>query len=133
MTADSALDLAKALGTSPDLWMNLQMMWDLLLAVQHPPRLRRQRHQPRRHAMGPSLPWVCGRVPAGLESDVGMSALTRPQPSARDAPPLQLGHQRPEPRLQAGPQLPLPRVVVVGHPQGPHLAELVRMLCSDLR
>ncbi len=23
------LDLAKALGTSPELWMNLQMMWDL--------------------------------------------------------------------------------------------------------
>jgi addiction module HigA family antidote len=29
ITADSALDLAKALGTSPELWMNLQMMWDL--------------------------------------------------------------------------------------------------------
>ena len=29
VTADSALDLAKALGTSPDLWMNLQVMWDL--------------------------------------------------------------------------------------------------------
>jgi addiction module HigA family antidote len=29
VTADSALDLAKALGTSPELWMNLQMMWDL--------------------------------------------------------------------------------------------------------
>lgn len=29
VTADTALDLAKALGTSPELWMNLQMMWDL--------------------------------------------------------------------------------------------------------
>ena len=29
VTAESALDLAKALGTSPELWMNLQMMWDL--------------------------------------------------------------------------------------------------------
>jgi addiction module HigA family antidote len=29
VTADSALDLAKALGRSPELWMNLQMTWDL--------------------------------------------------------------------------------------------------------
>ena len=29
VTADSALDLAKALGTSPEIWMNLQVMWDL--------------------------------------------------------------------------------------------------------
>ena len=29
VTADSALDLAKVLGTSPEVWMNLQMMWDL--------------------------------------------------------------------------------------------------------
>jgi addiction module HigA family antidote len=29
VTADTALDLAKALGTSPEIWMNLQMMWDL--------------------------------------------------------------------------------------------------------
>lgn len=29
VTADSALDLAKALGTSPEVWMNLQMMWDV--------------------------------------------------------------------------------------------------------
>src|SRR6266511_39086 len=28
MTADTALDLAKALGTSPEIWMNLQAMWD---------------------------------------------------------------------------------------------------------
>jgi addiction module HigA family antidote len=32
MTADSALDLAQALGTSPELWMNLQAMWDLTMA-----------------------------------------------------------------------------------------------------
>lgn len=29
ITADSALDLADALGTSPEVWMNLQVMWDL--------------------------------------------------------------------------------------------------------
>ena len=29
VTAESALDLAQALGTSPEIWMNLQMMWDL--------------------------------------------------------------------------------------------------------
>ena len=29
VTADTALDLAEALGTSPEVWMNLQMMWDL--------------------------------------------------------------------------------------------------------
>lgn len=29
VSAESALDLAKALGTSPELWMNVQMMWDL--------------------------------------------------------------------------------------------------------
>jgi len=29
VTADSALDLAAALGTSPEIWMNLQMTWDL--------------------------------------------------------------------------------------------------------
>ena len=29
VTAESALDLATALGTSPEIWMNLQMMWDL--------------------------------------------------------------------------------------------------------
>jgi addiction module HigA family antidote len=33
VTADSALDLAKALGTSPELWMNLQMTWDLRRAA----------------------------------------------------------------------------------------------------
>ena len=29
VTAETALDLAKALGTSPEIWMNLQMTWDL--------------------------------------------------------------------------------------------------------
>jgi len=29
ITADSALDLAKALGTSPEIWMNFQVVWDL--------------------------------------------------------------------------------------------------------
>lgn len=32
ITADSALDLGKALGTSPELWMNLQMYFDLAAA-----------------------------------------------------------------------------------------------------
>jgi len=32
ITADSALDLAQVLGTSPELWMNLQAMWDLTMA-----------------------------------------------------------------------------------------------------
>jgi addiction module HigA family antidote len=34
ITADSALDLADALGTSPEVWMNLQVMWDLNRAVE---------------------------------------------------------------------------------------------------
>ena len=29
VTADSALDLAAALGTTPELWLNLQMYFDL--------------------------------------------------------------------------------------------------------
>lgn len=33
VTADSALDLAKALGTSPRLWMNLQSTYDLDKAI----------------------------------------------------------------------------------------------------
>lgn len=32
ITADAALDLAEALGTSSKLWMNLQATWDLDLA-----------------------------------------------------------------------------------------------------
>jgi len=34
ITAGSALDLAEALDTSRELWMNLQMMWDLNKAEQ---------------------------------------------------------------------------------------------------
>lgn len=33
VTADSALDLAKELKTSPKLWMNLQSTWDLDQAI----------------------------------------------------------------------------------------------------
>ena len=33
ITADSALDLADALGTSPKLWMNFQSTWDLDQAI----------------------------------------------------------------------------------------------------
>lgn len=29
VTADTALDLAHVLGTTPEIWMNLQMIWDL--------------------------------------------------------------------------------------------------------
>ncbi len=38
VTADAALDLAEALGTSSRLWMNLQATWDLDVAT------RRRRH-----------------------------------------------------------------------------------------
>ena len=34
ITADSALDLAGVLKTSPELWMNLQSIWDLHKAEQ---------------------------------------------------------------------------------------------------
>ena len=33
ITAESALDLAEVLGTSPKLWMNLQATWDLNQAI----------------------------------------------------------------------------------------------------
>ena len=33
ITADTALGLAKALKTSPELWMNLQSQWDLAQAM----------------------------------------------------------------------------------------------------
>ena len=33
ITADTALDLSDALGTSPKLWMNLQATWDLSQAL----------------------------------------------------------------------------------------------------
>jgi addiction module HigA family antidote len=32
ITADSALDLAEELGTTPELWLNLQMQYDLARA-----------------------------------------------------------------------------------------------------
>lgn len=35
ITAESALDLAKALGTTPKLWMNLQGTYDLDMAIRH--------------------------------------------------------------------------------------------------
>ncbi len=38
VTADSALDLAKTLRTSPELWLNLQMYYDL-----HEAEMRRKR------------------------------------------------------------------------------------------
>jgi addiction module HigA family antidote len=38
ITADSALDLARALRTSPELWMNLQMYFDL-----HKAEMRRKK------------------------------------------------------------------------------------------
>ena len=38
ITADSALDLSAKLGTSPELWLNLQMQFDL-----HQAQLRRKR------------------------------------------------------------------------------------------
>lgn len=33
ITADSAIDLAEVLGTSPKLWMNIQATWDLEKAM----------------------------------------------------------------------------------------------------
>ncbi len=33
ITADTAIDLSEALGTSPKLWMNLQATWDLEQAM----------------------------------------------------------------------------------------------------
>lgn len=33
ITADTAIDLADALGTSPKLWMNFQSTWDLYQAM----------------------------------------------------------------------------------------------------
>jgi len=35
VSADSALDLADALGTSPEVWMNLQVAHDLEIARRH--------------------------------------------------------------------------------------------------
>jgi addiction module HigA family antidote len=38
ITADMALRLSKALGTSPDLWLGMQMQYDLWHAKQKPPK-----------------------------------------------------------------------------------------------
>jgi antitoxin HigA-1 len=38
VTVDTALKLAAALGTSPELWLNLQQAWDLWQAVHGDPR-----------------------------------------------------------------------------------------------
>jgi addiction module HigA family antidote len=38
ITADMALRLAKALGTSPDLWLGMQMQFDLWQAKQQAPK-----------------------------------------------------------------------------------------------
>lgn len=37
ISADMALRLATALGTSPDFWLEMQTAWDLWQARQHPP------------------------------------------------------------------------------------------------
>jgi addiction module HigA family antidote len=39
VTADAALDLAEALGTSPKLWMNLQATYDLARAIKRRERV----------------------------------------------------------------------------------------------
>nr|WP_294864470.1 HigA family addiction module antitoxin [uncultured Pseudogulbenkiania sp.] len=36
ISADMALRLAEALGTSPELWLNMQTAWDLWQAAQRP-------------------------------------------------------------------------------------------------
>lgn len=36
VTADTALRLSRALGTTPDLWLNLQQTWDLWHALRAP-------------------------------------------------------------------------------------------------
>jgi antitoxin HigA-1 len=38
ITADMALRLSKALGTSPDMWLGMQMQYDLWHAKQKPPK-----------------------------------------------------------------------------------------------
>lgn len=48
VTADTALDLAKALGTSPEIWMNLQTTWELRRAEA---RRRAPDRPARTHAM----------------------------------------------------------------------------------
>jgi addiction module HigA family antidote len=38
ITADMALRLSKALGTSPDMWLGMQMQYDLWQAMQQAPK-----------------------------------------------------------------------------------------------
>ena len=46
ITADTALRLARHLGTTPDLWMRLQMSYDLEVAVRASARLIRREVRP---------------------------------------------------------------------------------------
>lgn len=42
VSADMALRLAQALGTTPDMWLSMQMTWDLWRAQQKPrPKVKR--------------------------------------------------------------------------------------------
>ena len=38
ISAEMAMRLSKALGTSPDMWLEMQMQYDLWQAKQHPPK-----------------------------------------------------------------------------------------------
>ena len=38
ISAEMAMRLAEALGTSPDMWLEMQMHYDLWQAKQHPPK-----------------------------------------------------------------------------------------------
>jgi addiction module HigA family antidote len=44
ITADTALRLARALGTSPEFWLNLQMTYELRLAEQDKDTVKAVRH-----------------------------------------------------------------------------------------
>jgi len=46
VTADTALRLARALNTTPDLWLNLQQTWDLWHALRTPAAKAIQRITP---------------------------------------------------------------------------------------
>lgn len=46
VTPDTALRLARVLGTSPEVWMNLQQAWDLWHAAQGPEGKRIQKLKP---------------------------------------------------------------------------------------
>jgi len=50
ITADTALRLARYLGTSPDFWMNLQSHYDLRVAEQHKLADIKRAVRPRREA-----------------------------------------------------------------------------------